>query len=424
MTSGRATSAGIAERPRHKEILLEDERGRYGAAVVRYGPYLFLSGSDGDRDPATEQVDVARAKRPEVQVHNSYGRVQRRLEQCGYPSDTVIWLQHFVNAQDYLLLRLAIWKQYFGLACTGGGSEAKMAGLNMLTTVAVGVTPDTERAVVAPSPAGPHKGIWAERKAWTERVYNPNVDLEGVRPAKSVRAGDFVFTIGVRGLIDPANTERAPVLTADAFDVQLRNSYEELRLYLEPAGLTLRDLVRLDIPLRDVNRQDALLALTQELIGDRVPCALHVVGMPLAGTSETDMQGMAVTGDVEREVIWSELAPDRALAVRAGGMVFVGSCSGLVDHRTGDLHRDACADKAQQASIAVEQLADALATAGSDLSQLLRLDVFVRDIYFADEILRILADRLGPEPPAISVLGGEPAHGEEVELSAIAATAS
>jgi hypothetical protein len=39
-----------------KEILLQDERNRNMAAVIRYGPHLFLSSSDGHRDIETEQV--------------------------------------------------------------------------------------------------------------------------------------------------------------------------------------------------------------------------------------------------------------------------------------------------------------------------------------------------------------------------------
>ena len=41
-----------------KEILLADERNRNVSAVVRYGPHLFLSSSDGHRDIVTEQVDM------------------------------------------------------------------------------------------------------------------------------------------------------------------------------------------------------------------------------------------------------------------------------------------------------------------------------------------------------------------------------
>ena len=46
-----------------KEILLADERNRNVSAVVRYGPHLFLSSSDGHRDIVTEQVEMGVAIR-------------------------------------------------------------------------------------------------------------------------------------------------------------------------------------------------------------------------------------------------------------------------------------------------------------------------------------------------------------------------
>lgn len=394
-----AATAVSGGRTGRKEVLLGDERGRYGAAVVRYGPYLFISGSDGDRSPDTEHIDPSCSRNPERQVHNSYGRIQRRLERCGYGANAVVWLEHFVSSQEYLLLRLALWKQYFGInLCTGGGSEASMAGINMLTTVAVAVAPEAERATVTPPPTGTHQGMWAEAKAWVERAYQPSVELEGVRCAKAVRGGDFVFTIGVRGLLDPETNQRAPILTDEAFDIQVRNCFAELQRYLAPAGLTLSDLVKLDVPLRNVNRQHRLCDIARQIVGT-VPFAVQVVGMPLAGTSETDMEGMAVRPGVGREIIWSERSPTRALAVRAGGLVFVSGCSGLVDQRTGELHTAACVDKQAQTIIALDQLEATLERAGTSLDQLLRLDVFVRDIYFADELLHNRPRAARPRPP-------------------------
>jgi enamine deaminase RidA (YjgF/YER057c/UK114 family) len=243
-------SAGAAEWG--KEVLLEDERGRGDSAVVRFGPYLFLSGSDGDHSAETEEFDLAFGGDPMAQVRNSYGRIQRRLERCGYDGRAVVWLEHFVSSQDWLLLRLSLWREYFGLdLCTGGGAHGKRAGINMLTTIAVAATDEAERATVAPPPPGAHAGMWAAMKQHVERVYRPGIELENVRSARTVRAGDFVFTVGAVGHINPATGARAPVLADGSFQAQVRNSYEELRQHLAPANISLKDLVRLDAPLRD-----------------------------------------------------------------------------------------------------------------------------------------------------------------------------
>src|SRR5262249_33682236 len=154
--------------------------------------------------PGQEMLDPRLAGQPAAQVHNSYGRIQRRLEQCGFAASAVVRLEHFVSSQDWLLLRLGLWKQYFGLElCTGGGAQAPMAAINMLTTVALAITPEAARSTIEPPPTGPLPGSWASQKAWVERAYAPGFELEGVRPAKTVRAGDFAFTIGVRGHVHP-----------------------------------------------------------------------------------------------------------------------------------------------------------------------------------------------------------------------------
>jgi enamine deaminase RidA (YjgF/YER057c/UK114 family) len=405
-----------------KQVLLEDEHGHGDSAVVRYGPYLFLSGSDGDRDLHSEQVDPALAGQPEAQVRNSYGRVLKRLEQCGLSEATPVWLQNFVSSQDWLLLRLGLWKEFFGVdLCTGGGAHAEMAGVNMITTVAVAVLPEAEPATVVPRPEGPHRGMWAAQKAYAERVYQPAFSLDGVRPAKTVRAGDFIFTVGAVGLLDPNTNVVAPRLSDDAFDTQVRNALEELRLFLAPAGARLSDMVKLDAPLRVGSHAARFAALTREAMGGSIPAALHALGLATAGANEVDVKGMAVRPGVERTVVWSEFEPDRALVVRAGGLVFTSGASGWVDQRTGRVNPDACGDLVVQADLAFDQLRSALERSGSGLDRLLRLDVFLSDIYRADELSTLARERLGASRPAISIIGGKPAGGAAIELSAIAA---
>ena len=51
------------------------------------GPTSFVSGSDGYRDPADEQIKPELANEAVAQCRNAYGRVRQRLERAGYSGD-------------------------------------------------------------------------------------------------------------------------------------------------------------------------------------------------------------------------------------------------------------------------------------------------------------------------------------------------
>ena len=60
-----------------RKVLLDDERGRGFPVVIQYGPYIFVGGSDGHRNLATETIDPELANKAVEQCRNSYGRVQQ-----------------------------------------------------------------------------------------------------------------------------------------------------------------------------------------------------------------------------------------------------------------------------------------------------------------------------------------------------------
>ena len=69
---------------------------------------------------------------------------------------------------------------------------------------------------------------------------------------------------------------------------------------------------------------------------------------------------------------------------------------------------------------ALESLDAALARAGSNLSNLVRLEVYLRDIYNADRAADMLRARLRDDPPALAIIGAELGAPLEVKLNAIA----
>ena len=89
--------------PYKREILQEDERGRNTAAVLRYGPYLFLSSSDGYRDIVTQKIDPALDAQAVAQCNNAHGRQALRLQSAGYGGGAALRTENFTSGQSWPL---------------------------------------------------------------------------------------------------------------------------------------------------------------------------------------------------------------------------------------------------------------------------------------------------------------------------------
>jgi enamine deaminase RidA (YjgF/YER057c/UK114 family) len=266
----------------------------------------------------------------------------------------------------------------------------------MITTTVLALTPDVEREAVVPQP-------------------------EPGRASRCTRAGDFIYIIGVRGHENPETHAIAPEETQASFEPQLRNCFAWLGAHASKAGASLQDLVRVDACIRDVNRAGEYRAIAKSCLGGSVPFAGYVAGVPLGARLEQEIGGIAVASGAGKEVAWRSEQPEEAQAVRAGGLVFVSACSGLQDARTGAILRDLYGDKPAQVRQALRRVEAGLGRFGVGLDRLLRLDVWLRDIYFEDGFIAIARDVLGPEAPAITVLGGDPGNSAEIEIAAIAA---
>ena len=81
-------------------------------------------------------------------------------------------------------------------------------------------------------------------------------------------------------------------------------------------------------------------------------------------------------------------------------------------------------DKPGQTRQALRRLEAALQRFGTGLEQVLRLDVFLDDIYFEDEFIRISKELFGDDPPTMNIVGAELEGSAEVEVSAIAGSGS
>jgi enamine deaminase RidA (YjgF/YER057c/UK114 family) len=381
-----------------REVLVEDERGRGTAAVVRFGPYLFVAGSDGYRRLTDEQIDPALAEDAIGQCRNSYGRVARRLDAAGYGGDCAIWIENFTSGQHWRLERMALWPEYFGEEnherAVSFGAQTRMDGLNMLTSIVMAIDPALERHVAVPAP---HRG----------------------RASRCTRVGPFTFVIGVRGSSDPNTNELPPEENDASFDVQLGNCFKWLDSHLSHDGNTSENFLRVDATLRAARFIPKFEAAVCARWDGRIPFASYAIGTPLGGHNEHELGGVAVIPGEAKTVYWSSDG-SRADATAGGGLVFLRSVSGAVDERTQALPSGLHGDTRAQALQCVSNIEALLERTGSSLDGVLRLDVFLKDIYAQDEVFAVLKGRFGAGGPVMSFIGSEPRNGAEVEAIAIA----
>ena len=230
------SGAGAVSQERlRKEILLDDERNRGVPAVVKYGPYLFVAGSDGHRDLDTDKIEPRLYEDAAAQCRNAYGRAARRLEKAGYGGNCAVWIENFTSGQHWRLQRMATWPDHFGetehAQAVSFGAQCWMSGLNMLTAVVMAMTPDLRREVGV---AQPHRG----------------------RASRVTRCGKLVFVIGVRGIENALTGARAPEEVPEAFALQLGNCYDNMDLHLRHCGSRPDAFLRVDSCIRDIGRRD------------------------------------------------------------------------------------------------------------------------------------------------------------------------
>ncbi len=382
-----------------REILVDDERGRGIPAVVRYGPYYFVAGSDGHRRLTDEHIDPVLADKAVEQCRNSYGRIAGRLERAGVAGDCAVWIQNFTSGQHWRLERMALWPEYFGeenhRRAVSFGAQTRMHGINMLTSVVLAVDSSVERRVAVPPPG---RG----------------------RASRCTRVGDLTFVIGVRGYEDIVTNAQAPEETDGAFDVQLDYCVRALESHLRHDDNDVGNLVRVDATLRAARFVPDYEQGVRRHFSDRIPFASYAIGTPLGGHGEQEVGAVAAAPGVQRSIRWSALDPSRADSTSAGGLIFVRTVSGCRDERTGRLLAEVFGDPVAQVYQAVANLGALLADADSSLDRCLRFDVFLRDIYAEDMIIDTLRSAMHGSLPALSFIGSEPRDGGELEIVAIA----
>jgi enamine deaminase RidA (YjgF/YER057c/UK114 family) len=184
---------------------------------------------------------------------------------------------------------------------------------------------------------------------------------------------------------------------------------------------TIDRFLRVDATLRAAQFVPAYERGMRHRFAGRLPFASIAVGTPLGGRCEQEIGGVAAAPGVAVTTRWSASDPTVADSTTAAGLTFVRSVSGVRDVTTHAVRRDLFGNTAAQVQFAVTNLATLLGNAGSSIDRCLRFDVYVRDIYAEDAIVRELRAAMKDAVPALSFIGCEPSDGAELELSAIAA---
>ncbi|MGE3923652.1 MAG: hypothetical protein AB7G13_12030 [Lautropia sp.] len=339
------------------------------ATLVRAGPFLFTAGCDGHRDRDTGKVRPELAGAAEAQCENAYGRIQDLLAAAGVGMEAVVRLDHVTSSQDWLARRQTVRQKYFGrpapLASTG--IAARMAGINMLTASAIAMADPRDKAVL---------------------VSGPKYGMNNISSA--VRGGPLLFLSGLRGHVDPRTGKTVEEETPNAFEAQTRLCHGLLQAILDEADIDVSRVLRIDNYIRERRCADKAAALVDECLGGAAR-AVTTIALPLGARGEVELTALAAfgTGQIRR------VAPG---VVSACGFHFIGQTF-APDTGRGDAESELLG--------ALTVLERRLAQAGSTLESLVRLEIYLDDIYFAIPALDILSSRLQPNPPAVCVMGAD-----------------
>lgn len=379
------------------KVLLDDPAGGPFPAVVQAGDLVFLSSVDGDFDYSTGDYDRASFGDGPHQARNAYGELVRRMNEIGLTGRSLVRVENATASQDWRLDRMALWPEYFGTPthAVSQGYQAKLRHQNLISVAAIATTKPDQVQIIR---AGPNNG----------------------RAARINRVGPFLFVIGVRGEEDLATGQKAEELTDGAFEQQVTFAYRNLENHLQAAGASVRDLVRVDCFIRDINRAMDHRDYRTAFFGGRMNTSSTVVACPLGGRSDIEISGIALEPSLTRDTTFYEGRRDLARTVRAGGLVFA---SGALGNRgvDGKLRPEVCGDLRAQLDLALARLEASLADYGVDMTSAVRLDLYLKDPYLVDEAINHLAVALPGQKPALVVHGIDLEPTAETELTVIAA---
>lgn len=378
-----------------KEVLFGDDIGLGYAGAIQAGPFIFLSACDGFRDPKTLDIVPATAGNYDIQCRNTYDQFQTMMKKAGADPTSIVRIDNYTQSQDWLPQRHDIWVEYFGkntFASTGVSS--RMSGINMLTATIIIPAPGETREIVVPA-----------MHNWVAGV---------------AQAGPFLFVSGVRGNTDPYTKEPAPQETSGSLKLQMHNTLLHVQHLLEQAGAGLEHVIRFENYVRDINRESEATQVFKDMLGDSLQATTTTIGCVLGMTGEMEVTAVAVVPGEKTEVWQGPQSDDFPLAVKAGGFIFCSGHQGHLDKSNGQVIHGLAGDLSGQTNNALDSIDSALAHFNAGLKDIVRLELYVRDIYSESKFLSVLKERFKGDVPTLTVVGADPGGIGEVTLTAIA----
>ena len=203
--------------------------------------------------------------------------------------------------------------------------------------------------------------------------------------------------------------------TPEAFAAQTRVVYGVIASILADCGLTTHSILRIDSWLRDGARAAEDGAICREVLGP-VHYASTRTALPLSARGETEVTVLAAGPGVVKKTYDDRPGPT---VTSATGFHFVGECRGI-DGPPAVADLTLIANPRAQLLRALGILDTALRNCGSELSKTVLLELYLRDVYFADAAEAMLRDTFGEDCPAVAVIGADLESPVEVKLNAIA----
>jgi len=382
-----------------REVLLLESNNPKFASVVRAHDFLWLSSVDGIYKVGTFDLDEEAFSKGPAQAANAYSEVVRRLEECGVSGSAPVRIEHATASQDWRLQRMALWPNHFGLPTTAvsQGYQGKMIRQNMITVGVVAAMPGVARELISP---GPNSG----------------------RASRVTRAADFVFIIGVRGEVLLSDGTSCSDGLIEHTEMHIDRSMANIDFHLAAAGLSGKDLVRIDAFLR--SPQDAVLFRKRmdaymKNTGGRF--SINAFACPLGGS--TDIEISAIASCVSQGITKDSDLRKTNLSVISSGFGFISTC--LMD--SGNLIESVLPSTIDgQFELGLKVLRQRVSNLGSnvDPDDIVRLDIFLASSYARPVVEKLLSEAFdGSIVPPVVWHGSDLPEGLQIDVSAVVAIA-
>jgi enamine deaminase RidA (YjgF/YER057c/UK114 family) len=225
-------------------------------------------------------------------------------------------------------------------------------------------------------------------------------------------ADDYLYISG-------QGSEDAQGRVPDDEDSQLRQCFSNIRTVVSAAGLTMQNVVYVQVYLARYGNEDSLNRVWKEFFPSAAP-ARSTIGVAKLNGTPVEISAVAVRDLSSRQPIGSPALAAGALyspAVRAGNRLYVSGVYGR-DARTGKIPTDPAA----QVELAFAQLAHILEAAGADFSNLVFVNPYLTDNLPMDAMNRLYAThfKFGDTPARATIKVAGLPNGANFELTGVA----